>query len=1420
MNLFVRLLAVSNVLWLLSGSNRADDVFEGLQPGLIAQFRDSLGTQSRILPDVAGVWGTASPLPGIAADRFTVEWTGILFVRSDTTYRFHVHGQGRFQVSVQGTTVLEGETAEPGWVSGPPTPLEFGFLPLRVTLEKTAPAAALQLYWSSDLFPLEPVPHHLLFHDAEDAAIRLVERGRALFDAHRCNRCHVSATEPLSDEAPPFIAIAADLNPDWLVAKLEHKHAEAAHSLMPSFGFSHEEAEAVAAWLWHINQPPRIIPLRPVEVDQKNPPPDGLTLVRSVGCLACHKLGELGQSGPFGGGDLSHIGAKRTGDWLYTWLAQPDRINPERRMPLFKLTPTERSQIATALSQLGRTPEMSYERPHYPRNTEIVQRGRDLVRQARCFNCHKTPAMEIDTRGLPQLDRPVEDWSKSCLAEHPDLSRGRPAYPQADRVALKAYVETLIHRRSAARTPAERNDAPPAQPSPEPHGPELSAYERGRLLLEQRNCLACHERLGGTGIVATAGQAAETDRHLRGLSEALIPPNLTAVGDKLRDAALAEAVGGDQKTVRLPWLRVRMPRFQHTDEERAALLAYFIGHDRIPEGAPGRPEADPPPAASADETDVDSETLLLGRQLVGVGGFSCIACHTVGEYEPRNTALGTRGSDLKGLGGRMRQEFFHRWTRAPLRIVPGMEMPSYEDRAVRGLLDDDIDAQLALLWKALNSPRFEAPTNPSQVEQLLTLQPGDRPRVLRDVFTVSQENGGGYVPRSFAVGFDNGHSILYDLDRGGVRDWTFGDFARQRTEGKSWYWDLAGAPVVAGLEPRCEFVLRRGDDWFPLEPPPGEPILDLQSYRITAEEVQLTYRLRLPAELGEAIEVRETWTGAPPSPAADRRRITRRIEATRIASGAELWFLPTPVPSRLLNAAVERDAAWRECGNLGTGVPVGSGREIHYLADAGVLPTPPPPRPELPLPKEPITTAPGFEGVRLPISTAIMPTALTIAPDGTLAVTSLKGEVVLLRDDSGDGLPETVIQWEEGLAAPFGVLPADPQPLAPAGRAQAPRTWLVVHKPELLALTDVDGDGTADDRRIVASGWGYTDNYHDWSAGPVRGDDGCLYVATSSDYAQPGRPEELCRWRGKVLRIAPEGTITPIAHELRYPMGIAFDSRGRLFVSDQQGVANCFNEINHIVEGARYGVKGLYDPDSDQPETRAAIQIPHPWTRSVNGIFFIPESADPAAPLAPFAGHGIGCEYNNRFLIRFSLQEVAGQLQGAVYLFTHSTWQREAETFLGPMCGAVAPNGDLYIGSIHDSGWLGGMNTGEIVRLRPTGRFPNGIREIRALPDGFEIEFLRPIDAAAAARPQSYSLSGYTRVWKGSYATEDSGQYVPQIRTIEVSDDARTVRLHVDRLEAAFVYDVAVQPSVGGAEALFPHVGYYTMNRVPAPEGR
>ena len=81
-------------------------------------------------------------------------------------------------------------------------------------------------------------------------------------------------------------------------------------------------------------------------------------------------------------------------------------------------------------------------------------------------------------------------------------------------------------------------------------------------MLERRGCLACHERGTGKGIASVAGAVVVASRDLAGQSPSLVPPALTSVGDKLLDGALARSVAGEQKTVRMPWLRVRMPRFR------------------------------------------------------------------------------------------------------------------------------------------------------------------------------------------------------------------------------------------------------------------------------------------------------------------------------------------------------------------------------------------------------------------------------------------------------------------------------------------------------------------------------------------------------------------------------------------------------------------------------------------------------------------------------------------------------------------------------------------------------------------------------------------------------------------------------------------------------------------------------------------
>ncbi|MBC7816467.1 MAG: hypothetical protein IAG10_06200, partial [Planctomycetaceae bacterium] len=148
-------------------------------------------------------------------------------------------------------------------------------------------------------------------------------------------------------------------------------------------------------------------------------------------------------------------------------------------------------------------------------------------------------------------------------------------------------------------------------------------------------------------------------------------------------------------------------------------------------------------------------------------------------------------------------------------------------------------------------------------------------------------------------------------------------------------------------------------------------------------------------------------------------------------------------------------------------------------------------------------------------------------------------------------------------------------------------------------------------------------------------------------------------------------------------------------------------------------------------------------------------------------------------------------------------------------CG-VSPTGEIYIGNIADSGWAGGQNTGSIVKLKGNGQRPNGIREIRATRDGFDIDFFAPVDRARAMNPEHYSISGYTRVWGGAYATPDSDRHRCKVLAVEVSADDKTAKLKVDsRKTPNYVYDISCREVADPDKPFFPAYGFFTLHRVP-----
>ncbi len=109
----------------------------------------------------------------------------------------------------------------------------------------------------------------------------------------------------------------------------------------------------------------------------------------------------------------------------------------------------------------------------------------------------------------------------------------------------------------------------------------------------------------------------------------------------------------------------------------------------------------------------------------------------------------------------------------------------------------------------------------------------------------------------------------------------------------------------------------------------------------------------------------------------------------------------------------------------------------------------------------------------------------------------------------------------------------------------------VIHKHALLRLHDTDRDGRADRIETLASGWGVTDDYHDWAVGLEHDAAGNYYVALPCQ--QDDRTAAAAHLRGKALKLVPRKPTAddprPFAMEeicggLRFPMGLALGATG------------------------------------------------------------------------------------------------------------------------------------------------------------------------------------------------------------------------------------------------------------------------------------
>lgn len=721
-----------------------------------------------------------------------------------------------------------------------------------------------------------------------------------------------------------------------------------------------------------------------------------------------------------------------------------------------------------------------------------------------------------------------------------------------------------------------------------------------------------------------------------------------------------------------------------------------------------------------------------------------------------------------------------------------MEMPSVQI-PVPGVLNENLDDQLDAVWNVLNVRRFSPPdAAPTRIVNRSGTA-AEPAVVLTDVLKLN----GTKLIKPFLIGLPNRRNVLFDFDRGNLTSFWSGDTARQRTQGKTWFWE-PGTKRILPTATDPEFALFTGDQPT-VSVKRGQFMTEPDAWHRVENGISVQHRIHFPN--ADSTEPRSI-------------QVTQRVESTEDGFLRSVSFAGLDAEESIgIRAALDATAAAASLkGDYFVTIANERGRaeiELRYVsepADEYRSQQTPPTISKL---KE-LDVMPGFAARQLPLRSDIMPISLAWMPDGKLVFGSLKGRVWLAEDSDGDGNEDSAIPISDDLAAPYGL--------------HATKEYIDALNKYGVVRIHLGDNGDVVSHELVAAGWGHTDDYHDWVVGLPIDKNGNYYVSIPCQ--QDDRSVEAALLRGSVLKLAPRKSDlqNPRKYDLqqlsfghRFPMGIAMNSLEQIFVTDNQGNYNPYNELNHVVKDAHFGfINKLQRNDGNRPPlTAPAIDIPHPWTRSVNGICFLESPAGAERTFGPFEGHLVGCEYDTRRLIRMSIEEVEGHFQGAVYPFAEAATKPE-NGFQGPVNCRVSPNGDLYIANIRDSGWGGANNTGSIVRISPQlDELPAGIREVSARSDGFVIRFTKPINKSLAEKVENYSVASARRISTPAYGGDDGERRRETISRVDCASDAMSVRLVIPKLRAGFVYEFRLRNLKDESSLFYPSEGFYTLRRIP-----